>query len=150
MEQEELYNLQDKMEQATEEERMAELLKHFPEFKLQTARIGLSPKGANKYRVTIKNGSLKFTTTFTDSIYNTCNQTPSSKIDILYCVVMDAQCYESTGTLEDFADNFGYDLYEERGKAKKCFYGCERAYDNLTELFGTEGYEILNCITYGL
>lgn len=150
MEQEELFNLQDRMEDATDEERMTELLKHFPEFKLQTARIGLSPKGANKYRVTIKNGSLKFTTTFTDSIYNTCNGTPSSKMDILYCVVMDAQCYENYDSLEDFADNFGYDLYEERGKAKKCFYGCERAYDNLTELFGMDGYGILNCITYGL
>ena len=52
--------------------------------------------------------------------------------------------------IEDFADNFDYDLYEERGKAKKCFYGCERAYDNLTKLFGTDGYEMLNAITYGL
>lgn len=150
MEQDELYTLQDNMERATEEERMAELLKHFPQFKLQTTKVGQDDRGANKYRVTIKNGSQKFNTTFTDSIYNTCNNTPSSKIDILYCVVMDAQCYDSYNSLEDFADNMGYDLYEERKKAEKCFYGCERAYDNLTSLFGSDGYEILECITYGM
>ena len=147
MEQEELYSLQDKMEQATEEERMAELLKHFPEFKLQTARIGLSPKGANKYRVTIKNGSLKFTTTFTDSIYNTCNGTRSSDLDILYCVLMDAQTYEYYDTLEDFADNMGIDLYEERRKVERIYKACQRTYDNLINTFGNDGYEILNAIT---
>jgi hypothetical protein len=150
MEQEELFDLQDRMEDATDEERMTELLKHFPEFKLNTARTGTDSRGANKYRVTIKNGSLKFTTTFTDSLYNTYNHKPSSKMDILYCVLMDAQCYDNYDNLEDFADNFGYDLYEERGKAKKVFYGCERAYDSITELFGTDGYEILNCLTYGM
>ena len=63
---------------------------------------------------------------------------------------MDAQCYDNYDNLKDFADNFGYDLYEERSKAKKVFYGCERTYDNITELFGTDGYEILNCLTYGM
>lgn len=150
MEQEELFDLQDRMENATDEERMTELLKHFPEFKLNTARTGTDSRGANKYRVTIKNGSLKFTTTFTDSIYNTCNHTPSSKMDILYCVLMDAQCYNNYDTLEDFCSEFGYDLDEEYPKCVRVFGSCKKQYDNITELFGTDGYEILNCLTYGM
>ena len=150
MEQEELFELQERMENATEEERMAEVLKYFPNFKLKTLYSGTSPKGANTYRVTIKNNDEEFTTTFTDSIYNTSRGERSSNISILDCVLMDAQCYENCNSLEDFADNFGYDLYEERSKATRVFRACERQYNNIIKLFGSDGYEILNCLTYGM
>lgn len=150
MEQEELFTLQDTMENASDEERMSTLLLHFPTFKLLTTKVGCDDRGANKYRVTIKNSDKKFNTTFTDSLYNTYNNTPSSTIHILYCIIMDAQCYDNYSTLEDFADNMGYDLYEERKKAEKCFYACEKTYNSIIDLFGYEGFEILNCITYGM
>ena len=147
MEQEQIFELQERMENATEEERMAEVLKHFPDFKLKATYTGDSPKGANTYRVTIKNNDEKFSTTFTDSIYNTSRGERSSNISILYCVLMDAQCYENSNSLEDFADNYGYDLYEERGKATRIFRACERQYNNIIKLFGSEGYEVLSAIT---
>ena len=147
MEQEQIFELQERMENATEEERMAEVLKHFPDFKLKALYSGESPKGANMYRVTIQNGKQKFNTTFTDSIYNTSNGTRSSDLDILYCVLMDAQTYEYYDTLEDFADNTGIDIYEERSKATRIFRACERQYNNIIKLFGSEGYEILSAIT---
>ena len=150
MEQEQLYSLQDSMENASNDERMSKVKELFPSFKIHTSKIGISSKGANKYRVTIINEGLKFSTTFTDSMHNTCQNTPSHKIEMLYCILMDAQCYDNYDNLEDFADNYGYDLYEERSKAKKCFYGCERTYNNIIELFGYEGYEILNAIVYGV
>ena len=154
MKQEELFNLQDKMEKATEEERMAELQKNFPNLKLRSAKIGTTCEkntfrgthgDRNKYRITIQNGSQSFSTTFTDSIYNTQKGLKSSNFSMFYCVVADAQCYENDSTLEAF----GYDLYEDRRKAQKCFNGCKKAYDNLINLFGLEGYEILNAVTYG-
>ena len=150
MEQEELFELQDKMENASEDERMAKVLEFFPNFKVRTSKIGLSPKGANKYRVTLQNGAESYTTTFTDSIYNTCNHTPSHKIDMLYCIVMDAQCYESTVSFHDFCCEFGYDEYDERKKAEKCYEGCRKALEGIERLIGCEGYEVLSAITYGL
>ena len=147
MEQEKIYELQDRMENATQEERTAEVYKHFPDFKLKATYTGDSPKGANMYRVTIQNGKQKFGTTFTDSIYNTYNGTRSSDLDILYCVLMDAQTYEYYDTLEDFADNTGIDIYEERRKAERIYKACQRTYDNLINTFGSDGYEILNAIT---
>ena len=147
MEQEKIFNLQDKMENATQEERTAEVYKYFPDFKLKATYTGHSPKGANTYRVTIQNGKHKFCTTFTDSIHNTYNNTRSSDLDILYCTLMDAQTYEYYNTLEDFADNTGIDLYEERRKAEHGYKACQRTYDNFINTFGNEGYEILNAIT---
>ena len=52
-------------------------------FKLSTTKVGVSDRGANKYRVTLKNNNEKFTTTFTDSLYNTCKGIKSSNISIL-------------------------------------------------------------------
>ena len=150
MEQEQLYSLQDSMENASSDKRMSKIKELFPSFKIHASKIGISSKGANKYRVTIINKELKFSTTFTDSIYNTCNRTPSHKIEMLYCILMDAQCYENYNSLEEFADNFGLDLYEERSKAKKCFEGCRKAYESIIELFSYEGYEILDAILYGV
>ena len=144
---EELSKIEKEMEDATEEERWNKVLEYFPNFKLSTTKTGVNNKGANKYRVTVKNNNEKFTTTFTDSLYNTCKGIKSSNISILYCIIMDAQCYEQNDSLESFCSAFGYDLYEERSKAEKCYYGCEKQYNNIIKLFGNEGYEILSAIT---
>ena len=150
MEQEQLFNLQDSMAEATEEERMLKLRELFPDFRIKATRIGVSPKGANKYRVTLTNNTETFKTTFTDSICNTYKNTPSSPIDMLYCILMDAQCYDTTVSFHDFCNEFGYDEYEESKKANKCYEGCKKALEGLERLVGYEGYEVLNAIVYGL
>ena len=144
---EELEQLENTMEDSTQEERMQKLKEFFPNLKIKSCRMGESPKGANKYRLTISNGSEQFTSTFTDSLYNTYNNTKSSNFEMLYCIVVDAQCYEQSRTFEDFCDNVCYDLEDKR--ARKCYEGCRRTYENIERLFGYEGYEIINAITYG-
>ena len=109
--------------------------------------MGESPKGANKYRLTIINGSEQFTSVFTDSLYNTWSNKKSSKFEMFYSIMVDAQCYEQNRTFEDFCDSVCYDLEDSR--ARKCFEGCRRTYENIERLFGYEGYEILNALTYG-
>lgn len=147
MEWEELEQLENSMEDSTQEERMQKLKEFFPNLKIKSCRMGESPKGANKYKLTISNGSEQFTSTFTDSLYNTYNNTKSSNFEMLYCIVVDAQCYEQSRTFEDFCDNVCYYLEDKR--ARKCYEGCRRTYENIERLFGYEGYEIINAITYG-
>ena len=141
--------IQERMEQATEQERMAEVIKHFPRFKIRYQKLtqGKDRLGYyNRYRVTITNNAEVYRYTFNDSIANTYNNTMSSDFDILHCAILDAGCYEYNDSLEDFADNFGYDLYEDRKKAEKAYNGCQEAYNALIRLFGQEGYEILQAI----
>lgn len=146
----ELEKLSDSMESATEEERMLKLKEFFPTLKIKVARISEDSRGANQYKVTISNSGEKFNIKFTDSLMNTYNNERSSDFDILYCAVVDAQSYENSRSLEDFADEFGYDLYEssEKKKIEKIYNGCEKAYTDLQRVFGYEGYEILNAVYY--
>lgn len=130
-------------------ERMAEVIKHFPRFKIRYQK--LTPQQtkhgtANRYQVTITNNAEVYRYTFHDSIYNTQRGEMSSDFNILYCAVLDAEAYEYNDSLQDFADNYGYDLYEDRKKAEKAFNGCKTAYESLIRLFGTEGYELLSAI----
>lgn len=144
---EELENLEDLMENSTQEERMDKLMEFFPDLKIRTCRMGESPRGANKYRLTIINGSEQFTSVFTDSLYNTWENKKSSKFEMLYNVLVDAQCYEQNRTFEDFCDAVCYDLEDKQ--ARKCYEGCRRTFENIERLFGCNGYEVLNAVTYG-
>lgn len=130
-------------------ERMAEVIKNFPRFKIRYQK--LTPQQtkhgtANRYQVTITNNAEVYRYTFHESIYNTQRGEMSSDFNILYCAVLDAEAYDSTRTLEDFADNYGYDLYEDRKQAEKAFNGCKTAYESITRLFGTDGYDLLKDI----
>ena len=133
----------------TDTERMAEVVKNFPTFKIRYQK--LTPQQtkhgtANRYQVTITNNAEVYRYTFHDSIMNTAQGKMSSDFDILHCAISDAECYEYNDSLQDFADNFGYDLYEERKKAEKAFNGCKTAYESLIRLFGEEGYDLLKDI----
>lgn len=146
----ELEALEEAMESATEEERMLKLKEFFPTLKIKATIMGESNKGANQYKVTISNSGEKFNIKFTDSLMNTYNNERSSDIRILYCAVVDAQSYENSRSLEDFADEFGYDICEssERRKIEKIYNGCEKAYNDIQRVFGYEGYEILSSVYY--
>jgi hypothetical protein len=144
--------LEEQMEQATEDERLAKVKEIFPQFKITASKIGQvkSEIGtANKYKVTIKNGDAQANFTFTDSVYNTRKGIKSHKFNMFYCIVQDANCYQSTSSKEDFANEFGYDMYEDSAKLNRAYKGCERAYDKLYEMFdGDDGLYTLNAICY--
>ena len=142
---ENIYKLEEQMEDATEEERMNKVMEYFPNFKLKTCRMGEGKRGENKYKVTISNQDQKYNTTFTDSLYNTYNNTKSSNFEILYCIISDAISYYYSRTLEDFIDEFGY---EDEKQAKRIYDGCRRSYEGLSNLFGEDSIEVFNAITY--
>ena len=65
--------------------------------------------------------------------------------DILYCIISDARCYESTGSFEDFCDEFGYDKYTEscygivvNKESMKIFNSLEKTYNAVNRLFTSE------------
>ena len=73
---------------------------------------------------------------------------------IIYCILSDAHCYESTGSFEDFCDEFGYDRYtenrygdiKENKEAMRAFNACERTHIALNRLFTPEQIEQLDNI----
>ena len=135
----------DTIEDMTAEERMQLVKGLFPNFRMKISKMGWDNEGRNKYKVTISNGNKPFSTVFYDSLYNTQRNERSDNFHILYCVISDAQAVEYCDTVEDFMAEFGY-TYED--KANKIFKACQRAYDNLTEAFGYEGYKTLSELTY--
>lgn len=144
--------LEELMESASEDERLAKVKEIFPQFKITASRIGEKRTNmglANQYKVTIHNGNSKANFTFTDSIYNTQKGLKSHKFNMLHCIVLDAQCYQDTANKEDFANEFGYDMYEDSKILNRAYKGCERAYNKLIELFyGENGLHVLSAIAY--
>ena len=135
----------DTVENLSAEERMQLVKGLFPNFKMKISKMGWDNEGRNKYKVTISNGNTPFSTVFYDSLYNTQRGERSEDFHILYCVVSDAQVVEYCDNLEDFTAEFGY---TEADKPNKIFKACQRAYDNLTETFGYDGYKTLSELTY--
>lgn len=81
----------------------------------------------NKYQIkmTYKGKNIYF-------IYNDNIENNSKKIDILYCILMDATAYTNCYNFADFMAEFGYD---KEAEAKKVYNGCKRNYNKLTTLF---------------
>ena len=142
--------LSEKFENATAEERMQAIQEQFPQFKITTTFIEKvkSEYGyANKYKVTIRNGKKHFSTTFTDSINNTQKGIKSDDIDIIYCIVADAQCVQWNNSFEDFCSEFGYDT--DSRSAERIYNACEKTYNNIQRLFNSDGFDFLSAVTYG-
>ena len=132
----------DAIEGMSGEERIQLVRELFPNFRMKCSKMGFDSEGRNKYKITINNGNMPFSTVFYDSIYNTQKGERSDDFNILYCIISDAQSYEYN---EDFCNEFGY---MDIDKPKKIYDTCKRAYENLTETFGYEGYKTLRDLTY--
>ena len=129
---------------------MQAIQEQFPQFKITTTFIEkLKDKYgyANKYKVTIRNGKKRFSTIFTDSINNTQKGIKSPDIDIIYCIVSDAQCVQWNGSFEDFCSEFGYDT--DSRSAERIYRACEKTHDNIQRLFNSDGFDFLSAVTYG-
>ena len=102
------------------------------------------------YNVKLQVGNKQYT-----SVYNNSQaegyKAPNVE-DILYCIISDAHCYESTGSFEGFCDEFGYDKYTENRygyyvvnkDAMKTFNSLERTHIALNRLFTSEQLEKLD------
>ena len=62
------------------------------------------------------------------------------------CFLSDALAYDNSKDFLDFCDEFGYDVYEDRLRAKKAFVGCMRHYEAAVRLFGDNYTDILNAM----
>lgn len=84
-----------------------------------------------------------------------CNDVNPLKADALinafYCFLSDGIAYRNAKDKYDFADEFGYDKYEDRKRLNEVWQGCMSAYDKWSQ-FGIDIYEITNWLqeTYDL
>lgn len=94
-------------------------------------------------KLSYKGNDYKFT--FHDSVNAWQNNLPLNKKDVMYSILSDMGCYESSRDMEDFIYSFGYDnndlaTYKEGMKA---FKGCKKTSEKLHELFNKDELEQL-------
>lgn len=63
--------------------------------------------------------------------------------DILYCLWLDATCYEESSDYCVFARMFGYD---DMNEAKRIYNACKKQSERLHKLFSAEEIDILSTI----
>lgn len=115
------------------------------------SRVENSPfaKGYNrKYRIKLTKGNKEFTFAFHDSVYNYQNNKKLNKLDTLYSVLLDMSCYDNARGFEDFANEFGYELYNDdytgyNKKALRIYNACEKTSNSLHKLFNNAELEKL-------
>ena len=76
-----------------------------------------------------------------------CNDINPLKEDALhnafYCFLSDGIAYRNANDKYDFAEEFGYDRFEDRKRLSDAWKGCMAAYDKWSQ-FGIDIYEICN------
>lgn len=94
----------------------------------------------NAYRVTLSHNGETCSFIFNDNFEN-----KSTKRDFLYCLYLDAMCYDSTRDVYAFANEYGYG-YERMSEARKAYHACEDQYTRLHRLFNRAEIELLSTI----
>ena len=86
-------------------------------------------------RLSYKGNDYRFT--FHDSVHACENNIPLNKKDVMYCVLSDMGCYESSRDMEDFLYSFGYDNQDLKTykEGMKAFKSCKKTSEKLHELF---------------
>ena len=98
---------------------------------------GLKTSGG-AYRVTITYKGKQCRFMFFDNSYN-CSYKP----DFLYCLWLDAGCYEESRDVYDFARQFGY---EDMIEARRAYNTCKKQSERLHKLFNGAEIAILSTI----
>lgn len=95
----------------------------------------------NTYNVTIRYNGKQYTTTYTCSCHEIVK-----KINVLDCLLMDADSYDCYDCIEDFASDMSWDWYdyEDRKQANKVWNSCKRTSKALHRMFTTD--EIMELI----
>lgn len=92
----------------------------------------------NKYFITIYYNGKRSSFVFHDNYMN-----QSKKKELLYCLLLDAECYENSIDIYDFADAYGY---KHTAEAEKAYEGCKRQSERLHKLFTDEEIALLSMI----
>lgn len=70
-----------------------------------------------------------------------------SLIEALNCLVLDAIAYRNAKDKYDFAEEFGYDKYEDRKRLSDAWKGCMSASDKWEKLGDIDVYEFSNWLS---
>lgn len=65
---------------------------------------------------------------------NIAHSKPNIK-DCMDCLLLDASSYEQSQDILDFANEFGYDMYEDKAKVRKIYNACKKTYNRLNTIF---------------
>lgn len=101
----------------------------------------------NAYKITLSYHGKRCSFVFHDNFKN-----QSNKRDFVYCLVLDAQAYDNTRDLYEFAREFGYLRYADVGdadamqRARKARKACEKQSERLHRLFNDNEIDFLSTI----
>lgn len=63
--------------------------------------------------------------------------------EYLGCLIADSEAFDYSGSLEDFCNEFGYDLEDNRKQCEKIYYGCGKERDGIHNIFDNEEFELI-------
>lgn len=96
-----------------------------------------------KYKVVIKYNGKQYTTTYQ------CNAKHNPKeSDIIYCLLLDTSSYDNANDIKDFAEEFGYELYNDYGnkynkETEKIYKACKKTSEAMHKMFTDSEMEML-------
>ena len=98
----------------------------------------------DKYQVTLTRDGKQYRFTFYGSFYDWEHNRRPSRYDVLSCI----EKYETPDSLEEFANEFGYEIEtkEDCVRVKKIKDACQKQYEKLLWLFGDDLMEDLRKI----
>lgn len=89
----------------------------------------------NESRITMTYKGNKISFNYHDNHFN-----ESDKEHWLYALMLDSQSYEDSYDVEDFARNFGYDLFtnQDLRKVTSIYNACKKQHERFMKLFNVE------------
>ena len=96
-----------------------------------------------RYNVVIMYNGKRYSSTYQCNI----KETPTTK-DIMYCLLLDANCYDTTRDIKEFAEEFGYELYDDdydgyNKETERVYKACKKTSEAMHRLFTDEELETL-------
>lgn len=92
-----------------------------------------------RYYCKLRRGHKTYSFPFFDSVMNYKKGERPTKYDVLACL----DTYDYINGIEDFANEFGYDLYEDYEEVKKTYKACMKQSEKLHGFFTDEELEML-------
>ena len=130
----------------TDNEQWKMLKELFPiqELKLERRAVTRTKYGLrNNYNVCLKINGVTHRTVFHDSVYNYVHNTRSSIIDIFACILRDKDCADSVRNLQEFCEEFGYEIKELR-EAQKAYRDCKKTQQYFNKVLTPDDLEKLS------
>ena len=65
------------------------------------------------------------------------------KMDFIYSILLDKDAYDFCESAKIFADEYGYDYYEDKKEVDRIYRACKRTSERLEDIFTCEELDIL-------